>query len=444
MQFPEKLYADIRIEDVYKTEIMYENGKLRQNKENSTKGAFLRVFDGNRWYYCATTELDRLQEELDSLASMATPNDDILNHPVVRRFQVHCDTVMRFAPVGVHKVANSEKLALLESYLPLLSEVAQIAVSKARYQDVYSSRHFISSLGADVTYDYQHAGFGLGYTMNIGDSPYSNMQRLFSQRFDELKDRHAELRKLIAEELAYAQNAVPIEPGVYTCVLAPEVTGVFAHESFGHKSESDFMLGSEMMRKEWALGTKVGWEGLNIIDSGLPDGSGYVPYDDEGNKASETYLIKDGILTGRLHSALTAAALDEAVTGNARATTFEFEPIVRMTSTYIAGGEDTLESLLKGAEGGIYIPDYFHGSGMSTFTIAPARAYRIRDGKIAEPVRVSVVSGNVMETLFKIDGATKETKLCSSAYGGCGKMEQFPLRVAFGGPYIRVRELTVQ
>jgi len=344
----------------------------------------------------------------------------------------------------VHKVANSEKLALLESYLPLLSEVAQIAVSKARYQDVYSSRHFISSLGADVTYDYQHAGFGLGYTMNIGDSPYSNMQRLFSQRFDELKDRHAELRKLIAEELAYAQNAVPIEPGVYTCVLAPEVTGVFAHESFGHKSESDFMLGSEMMRKEWALGTKVGWEGLNIIDSGLPDGSGYVPYDDEGNKASETYLIKDGILTGRLHSALTAAALDEAVTGNARATTFEFEPIVRMTSTYIAGGEDTLESLLKGAEGGIYIPDYFHGSGMSTFTIAPARAYRIRDGKIAEPVRVSVVSGNVMETLFKIDGATKETKLCSSAYGGCGKMEQFPLRVAFGGPYIRVRELTVQ
>lgn len=444
MQFPKKLYADIRIEDVYKTEIMYENGKLRQNKESSTKGAFLRVFDGNRWYYCATTELDRLQEELDSLASMATPNDDILNHPVVRRFQVHCDTVMRFAPVGVHKVANSEKLALLESYLPLLSEVAQIAVSKARYQDVYSSRHFISSLGADVTYDYQHAGFGLGYTMNVGDSPYSNMQRLFSQRFDELKDRHAELRKLIAEELDYAERAVPVEPGVYTCVLAPEVTGVFAHESFGHKSESDFMLGSETMRKEWALGTKVGWEGLNIIDSGLPDGSGYVPYDDEGNKASETYLIKDGVLTGRLHSALTAAALDEAVTGNARATTFEFEPIVRMTSTYIAGGEDTLESLLKGAEGGIYIPDYFHGSGMSTFTIAPARAYRIRDGKIAEPVRVSVVSGNVMETLFKIDGATKETKLCSSAYGGCGKMEQFPLRVAFGGPYIRVRDLTVQ
>lgn len=444
MQFPEKLYADIRIEEVHKTEIMYENGKLRQNKENSTKGAFLRVFDGSRWYYCATTELDRLQEELDSLASMAMPNNDILEHPVVKRFQVHQDNVIRFDDDAVHKVENAEKIALVESYLPLLSEVQQIAVSEASYRDVYSCRHFISSLGADVTYDYQHAGLWLGYTMNVGDSPYSNAQRLFAQNFEMLKGRHAELRELIAEELDYAERAVPVEPGVYTCVLAPEVTGVFAHESFGHKSESDFMLGSETMRKEWAIGTKVGWEGLNIIDSGLPEGSGYVPYDDEGNKASETYLIKNGVLTGRLHSALTAAALDEAVTGNARATTFEFEPIVRMTSTYIAGGEDTLESLLKGAEGGIYIPDYFHGSGMSTFTIAPSRAYRIRDGKIAEPVRVSVVSGNVMETLFKIDGATKEMKLCSSAYGGCGKMEQFPLRVAFGGPYIRVRDLTVQ
>ena len=52
-------------------------------------------------------------------------------------------------------------------------------------------------------------------------------------------------------------------------------------------------------------------------------------------KAKKTYLIKDGILTGRLHSATTAASLNEELTGNARALNFEFEPIVRMTTTYI-------------------------------------------------------------------------------------------------------------
>lgn len=442
--FPKDLYADVRIEEVTETAISFENGKLRQNKESSTKGAFLRVYDGKRWYYCATTALDELQKELDSLAAMAVPNADIVNDPVVRRFQVNKDVVMRFADTDLRKVPNQEKLALVESYLPLLSEVEEISVSRAVYSDKYSLRGFCSSLGADITYDYQQAGLALAYTMNAGDSPFQSSARLFAQDFPQMKDKHEKLRKEIAADLDYAKNAVPVEPGIYTCVLSPEVAGVFAHESFGHKSESDFMLGSETMRREWTIGTKVGWEGLNIIDSGIPEGSGYVPYDDEGTKATKTYLIKNGVLAGRLHSASTAAALDEEVTGNARAKDFGFEPIVRMTATFIGGGKDNLEDLLKGAEGGIYIPDYNHGSGMSTFTIAPARAYRIRDGKIAEPLRVSVITGNVMETLHKIDGATVESEIHSSAFGGCGKMEQFPLRVSDGGPYIRVRDINVQ
>ncbi len=444
LNFPKDLYADVRMEEVTETVLAYENGKLRQNKESSTAGAFLRVYDGKRWYYCATTALEQLQEELDALAAMAQPNGDILSDPVVSRFQVHRDSVLRFGYTDLRRIPNEEKRALVESYLPLLEEVEEISVSRARYEDKHTLRHFVSSLGADITYDYQHAGLLLGYTITAGDSPYNNSQRLYGQTFDEMKNQQEKLRAGIATDLDYAKNAVPVEPGIYTCVLSPVVAGVFAHESFGHKSEADFMLGSETMRREWAIGTKVGWEGLNIIDSGIPAGSGYCPYDDEGTKATETYLIKNGILMGRLHSAATAAALNEAPTGNARAIDFGYEPIVRMTATYIGGGSDTFEELLKGAEGGIYIPDYNHGSGMSTFTIAPARAYRIRDGKIAEPLRVSVISGNVMETLHKIDGATAETEFEHSAFGGCGKMEQYPLRISDGGPYLRVRDIHVQ
>ena len=94
---------------------------------------------------------------------------------------------------------------------------------------------------------------------------------------------------------------------------------MFAHESFGHKSESDFMLGDENMKKEWTLGKKVGADILSIYDSGEEEGSGYVPFDDEGTRTQKTYLIKNGVLTGRLHSAATAADLEEEVTGNARA-----------------------------------------------------------------------------------------------------------------------------
>lgn len=180
------------------------------------------------------------------------------------------------------------------------------------------------------------------------------------------------------------------------------------------------------------------------MDDGNIEGSGYVPYDDEGCKAKKTYLIKNGIHTGRLHSAYTAADLDEEVTGNARAINFEYEPIVRMTSTYIGEGNLTKEELFEGVTDGIYIEDFSHGSGMTVFTIAPILAYRIRNGKIAEPLKISVITGNVMETLYQIDGLSNELKICSSARGGCGKMEQFPLRVSDGGPYVRVKGIKVQ
>ena len=85
-----------------------------------------------------------------------------------------------------------------------------------------------------------------------------------------------------------------------------------------------------------------------------------------------------------------------------------------------------------------------HGSGLSTFTMAPSLAYRIKGGKIAEPLNIAVVTGNVFETLGEIDGLSDKLELLSFAEGGCGKMEQWPLPVGFGGPYVRVKNMNVQ
>lgn len=444
MQFPAGLFTDVRYESVYNTTISFENGQLKQNKTALERGAFIRVFDGSRWYYSATTDLDTIQSEIDALAAMAKPNDGILDHPVVKRLQANRDVCLRYRETDVSKISNEEKVALLSSYLPVLQELDDVQMSMLFYFDTHTEKHIISSLGADVTFDYQRASVVLRYAFGCNGVPFSNQQHAYRETFQELRDLQDSFREKIAADWQYAHNAVPVVPGVYTCILAPVVTGVFAHESFGHKSESDFMIGDETMRREWALGTRVGSDILNIYDTGIPEGSGYVPYDDEGTKAGKTYLIKDGILTGRLHSAYTAAALEEDVTGNARAMSFEFEPIVRMTSTCIGAGTQTVEELFAGVKEGVYIQDYKHGSGMSTFTIAPNVAYMIRDGKLAEPVRIAVITGNVMETLHKIDGLSSEVELCSSSTGGCGKMEQWPLRVAFGGPYVRVQGISVQ
>lgn len=444
MKFPAGLFTDVRYESVYSTTISFENGTLKQNKTALEKGVFVRVFDGKRWYYSATTDLDGVQNEIDALAAMASPNEDILNDPVVRRLEANQDVCLRYQDTDVSKISNEDKVAVLERYLPVVQELDDMQMSILSYFDTHTEKHIVSSLGADVTFDYQRASIHLRYTFGCGGAPFSNMQHEYRETFAEITELQDSFRKKLAADWQYAHNAVPVVPGVYTCILSPVVAGVFAHESFGHKSESDFMIGDETMRREWALGTRVGAEILNIFDTGVPEGSGYVPYDDEGTKARKTYLIKDGVLTGRLHSAYTAAALDEDVTGNARAISFEYEPIVRMTSTCIGPGQQTVEELFAGVKEGVYIQDYKHGSGMSTFTIAPNVAYMIRDGKLAEPVRVAVITGNVMETLHEIDGLSRDWQLCSQSGGGCGKMEQWPLRVAFGGPYVRVNGIQVQ
>jgi TldD protein len=252
------------------------------------------------------------------------------------------------------------------------------------------------------------------------------------------------VKDFVDETVDFLNNAKSIEPCVAPVILSPEVAGVFAHESFGHKSEADFMIGDETMKKEWTLGKKVGSDILSIYDSGLENGSGYVPYDDEGTKARKNYLIKNGVLCGRLHSAATAADLGEGLTGNARAINCDYEPIVRMTSTIIEGGKLSKEQLFAGIKHGYFIKSYQHGSGMSTFTIAPLLAYEIVDGKIAGPVKIAVITGNVFETLSLIDGVSNDVTVCSSVTGGCGKMEQFPLNVADGGPYVRISKMNIQ
>ena len=70
------------------------------------------------------------------------------------------------------------------------------------------------------------------------------------------------------------------------------------------------------MQEIMLLGKRFGVENLNIIDDGtLPGGLGTHRYDYEGMPTRKNYLIKDGILVGRLHSRETAAKMGEPVIG---------------------------------------------------------------------------------------------------------------------------------
>ena len=444
VKFRENYYADVRIEDRSRTVIQYQDSNLQEFKTPVEVRAFLRVYDGKMWYYASVTDVAHVQKTLDRLYDAASPNPDIEKDPIVSKLERNRDRKFIFEDHSVRNIPVEEKQALLQSYLPLLSEDSACAMPIGIYLDRNSVFTFQSSLGADITYDYQTCGLSLRCSMAEGEKKFSAAWQRGCTRFEELKDLTDEIRASMREQAAFMRESVPVVPGKYPVVLSPEAAGVFAHESFGHKSESDFMLSDEAMREEWQLGKAVGSPILSIAECGEYPGSGYVPYDDEGTKARKNYLIKNGILAGRLHSGQTAAALGENLTGNARAIDCTFEPIVRMTTTYIEPGDQTFEQLIAPIQKGYYIKTISHGSGMSTFTIAPRLAYEIENGHLGKPTQISVITGSVFETLGLIDGLSNELTLLSFVTGGCGKMEQQGLPVGFGGPCVRVSEMNVQ
>ena len=86
-----------------------------------------------------------------------------------------------------------------------------------------------------------------------------------------------------------------------------------------------------------SLGKRFGKDILNIYDTGLGDGNrGISAYDDEGVPTEKTYLIKEGVLVGRLHSRESAAKMGEKLTGSARALDSRFTAPIALACSQAA------------------------------------------------------------------------------------------------------------
>jgi len=193
-----------------------------------------------------------------------------------------------------------------------------------------------------------------------------------------------------------------------------------------------------------ALGRRFGTKELNVMDDGgLLGLRGSVAFDDEGVPARKTYLIREGELVGRLHSRETAAELGEQPTGNARATSYRYPPLVRMTNTAIEPGcGGTLADLIRDIELGVYACDWLGGeTAIEDFSFVAKYAHMIRHGELAERVRDVTFTGNVFETLANIDRIGGDFAWDVSS-GDCGKGPE-GLPVCDGSPHIRIQDVLV-
>ncbi|HSW58389.1 MAG TPA: TldD/PmbA family protein, partial [Dehalococcoidales bacterium] len=257
-----------------------------------------------------------------------------------------------------------------------------------------------------------------------------------------VKNLHQQIKEM-SENAVKMLSAPRIKGGEYTVVLDPILAGVFVHEAFGHLSEADHVYENPQLREIMTVGKKFGADILNIVDgAAVPGLRGSYKYDDEGIPSQKTYLVQNGILTGRLHSRETAARMKEKLSGNARAINYRHPPIVRMTNTYIEPGQSSLKDMIADIKEGIYVKNWYGGTtAMEMFTFSSGEAYMIRNGRIAELLRPVTLTGNLFTTLKNIDAIGND--LAMNEGGGCGKSSQSPLPVSNGSPHIRIQHCLI-
>jgi TldD protein len=246
-----------------------------------------------------------------------------------------------------------------------------------------------------------------------------------------------------AKEQIKAENC---PAGRFRALIENDLAGVLAHESFGHLSEADFIIiGQSPLTGK--IGTKLGTEHASIIDHGTPDvskfGGLWLPYDDQGTKANKTTVLDKGTLRHYLHSRGTAQHLQQKPTGNCRAIHFGFIPIPRMTNTYFASGDLSKDEAVELLGTGIYAVQTAGGQveDDGSFLFKAIRGYWVEKGEIKRPIREVALSGNVLDLLAKVEGATKDLKIYAGYFGGCGKEGQAPLPVGTGAPELVISEV---
>jgi TldD protein len=342
-------------------------------------------------------------------------------------------------------VSLSEKKALAERYnQAVLGHSDKIIDTQAVYSDVFTHLILANSEGTYIEQEKPSVVVGTTAIARDGDNVQQAHDSFSSTQGYEFVFDKDEMVRLVASHAVELLTAKPVKAGQYTLVANQMLAGVFIHEAFGHLSEADFVYENPKAREMMTLGRRFGKGLLNAFDDGsIPNQRGTTLYDDEGVPARRNWLIKDGVLVGRLHSRQTAAKMGENASGNARAINYRFAPIVRMTNTAIDNGTTSFDEMIKDIKLGVYACDAYGGqTQLENFSFSSGYATMIRDGKLAEMVKDVILAGNLFTTLENIDAIGNDFTWMNTG-GGCGKGNQYPLPVGMGAPHIRIQNVVI-
>jgi len=438
-------YSEARQHEVRKKRMVMVDGSLTANANTVEGGSSARVMKGGYWGFASVPAMD--QASADKVARKALDNADAMGGFGSRDpLDLPLDSYQgEHGFNGKPPLTQKECVGLLESLHGLTSK---------KYPELRSAMFMLQEESHAKRYATSNGSLGLNsinratcYIILIAEDQHGQPVELMHAisgkgNLNDLNLNMASLEdelETLHQHLQAKRYAVPARGGEQTVVISPELAGMLAHEAMGHPCEADLVLGGSVTGN--LVGKPVASELITMVDFAhsyngeelmIP-----VYCDDEGTESRDVVMIENGIMKNFMTSRETAAKLGIPSSGNARAYTFNDEPLVRMRNTAILPGTSKLEDMIADVEDGYFLMKTGNGQADSTteFMFGIDLAYEIKNGKLGNAVSDTTVSGTAINMLKTVDAVSDDMHWECNGY--CGKKQ--PMVVSLGGPAIRAR-----
>jgi TldD protein len=367
-------YADVRSVETQTEALAVRGPQVEGVDRSDTAGIGVRVLLNGAWGYAASASLD--QADVQRMASVAVEvakaSAQARSKPVeLVPEPSHVDSWSGPFQKDPFSVPVEDKIALLISATELMERVQGVRLARGTMDLLRQKVWFASSEGSVIDQSIMQVGAGIEATaLSDGEMQQRSFPASFRGHFEsggfEVIERMdlAGNAQRTAEQAVALLTASPCPDTTTTLILDGHQVMLQVHESVGHPTELDRVLGMEAAYAGTSFvgipdlgGFRYGSDLVNITsDATLDGGLGTYGYDDEGVAAQRVDLIKDGILVGFQTSRETAGSIGaDRSNGTMRAEGWENFPLIRMTNVSLLPGEGSLEDLMADVDDGVYM-----------------------------------------------------------------------------------------
>jgi TldD protein len=458
-------YADFRFERIRSQSVSVRDTSLERLVNNVNIGYAVRVVHNGSWGFASGVLLNvaSARQVTAQAVALAKALFSLNSEPVeLAEEPTYKSEYISDYEIDPFDISDQEKIDFLLKINRQVLDSKKIEHVDFGLKQVLENKFFANLEGSNIVQQrvrlqgdveaLKTSSTGSFETMRSLASPVARGWEFISRDYDYAKEA-AELPEMLEEKMA----APSVEPGKYDLVIDPSNLWLTIHESIGHATELDRVLGYEANYAGTSFATldklnklQYGSKIMNVTgDRVAPNGLASIGYDDEGVETSKWDIIKDGVLVGyQLNRQMAKKHGYSRSNGCAFADSPHHVPLQRMANVSLQpSGELTLDDLIGRVENGIFIAGNKSWSidmQRYNFQFTGQRFYKIKNGKLAgqlKDVAYQATTTDFWNSLEAVGGP--DTYLLGGAFN-CGKGQPGQIApVSHGAPATLFRNINI-